>query len=123
MMKYVDKKRGLFCRSLNEDHVEGSCNPWALLCSAIIAQAAADCSNWDPDDPEAFNVPKYQGRRDLLTRAALESFIDSEWLDWLLCWQDEITTQSVREELRCRMWQKGRKRVCKVNFDMMGRIS
>lgn len=122
MMKYVDKKRGRFCRSLNEEHVAGSCNPWALLCSAIIAQAAVDCSNWDPDDPEAFNVPKSQSRRDL-TRASLESFIDSEWLDWLLCWQDQITTLSVREELRSRMWQKGRKRVCKVNFDMMGRIS
>lgn len=108
MMMYVDKKRGRFCRSLNEEHVAGSCNPWALLCSAIIAQAAVDCSNWDPDDPEAFNVPKIQSRRDL------ESFIDSDWLDWLLCWQDEITTLSVREELRRRMWQKGPKCVRKV---------
>ena len=122
MIKYVDKERGRFCRSLNEDHVAGSCNPWALLCSAIIAQAAVDCSNWDPADPEAFCLPKSQNRR-YLTKEALESFIDSEWLDWLLCWQSEITTLSVREELRCRMWQKGRKRVCKVNFDMMGRIA
>ena len=121
MLKYIDKKRGRFCRSLNEDHVAGSCNPWALLCSAIIAQAAVDCSNWDPSDPEAFCVPKSQNRRDL-TQSALESFIDSEWLDWLLCWQDEITTLAVREELRSRMWQKGRKRVCKVNFDMMERL-
>ncbi|MBQ1573318.1 MAG: hypothetical protein IIZ78_19520 [Clostridiales bacterium] len=120
-MMYVDKKRGLFCRSLNEEHVAGSCNPWALLCSAIIAQAAVDCSNWDPDDPEAFHVPKSQNRR-YLTRSALESFIDSDWLDWLLCWQSAITTLSVREELRSRMGQKGQKRVCKVNFDMMGRI-
>ncbi len=122
MMKYVDKQRGRFCRSLNEDHVASSCNPWALLCSAIIAQAAVDCSNWDPSDPEAFCVLKSRNRRDL-TQSALESFIDSEWLDWLLCWQDEITTLSVRDELRSRMWQKGQKRVCKVNFDMMGRIT
>lgn len=117
MIKYVDKKRGRFCRSLNEEHVAGSCNPWALLCSAIIAQAAVDCSNWDPADPNALRAPKTQNRR-YLTRASLESFIDSDWLDWLLCWQNEITTLSVREELRCRMWEKGRKRVCKVNFDM-----
>lgn len=105
MMKYVDKKRGRFCRSLNEDHVAGSCNPWALLCSAIIAQAAVDCSNWDPEDPEALCVPKSWNRR-YLTQSALEYFIDSEWLDCLLCWQDQITTLSVREELRRRMWQK-----------------
>lgn len=122
MMKYVDKQRGRFCRSLNEDHVAGSCNPWALLCSAIIAQAAVDCSNWDPADPEAEWAGLKGSRRDL-TQEALESFIDSDWLDWLLCWQDQITTLSVREELRSRMWQKGRKRVCKVNFDMMGRIT
>lgn len=121
-MMYVDKKRGRFYRSLNEDHVAGSCNPWALLCSAIIAQGCSGLLKLDPDDPEAFNVPKSQSRGDL-TRASLESFIDSDWLDWLLCWQDQITTLSVREELRSRMWQKGRKRVRKVNFDMMGRIS
>lgn len=122
MLKYVDKERGRFCRSLNEDHVAGSCNPWALLCSAIIAQAAVDCSNWDPADPDAEWAGLKGSRRDL-TQEALESFIDSDWLDWLLCWQDEITTLSVREELRSRMWEKGRKRVCKVNFDMMGRIT
>lgn len=122
MLKYVDKERGRFCRSLNEDHVAGSCNPWALLCSAIIAQAAVDCSNWDPADPDAEWAGLKGSRRDL-TQEALESFIDSDWLDWLLCWQDEITTLSVREELRSRMWEKGRKRVCKVNFDRMGRIT
>lgn len=122
MLKYVDKERGRFCRSLNEDHVAGSCNPWALLCSAIIAQAAVDCSNWDPSDPDA-EWAGLKGSRRELTQEALESFIDSDWLDWLLCWQDEITTLSVREELRSRMWQKGRKRVRKVNFDMMGRIT
>lgn len=122
MLKYVDKERGRFCRSLNEDHVAGSCNPWALLCSAIIAQAAMDCSHWDPSDPEAEWASMKGSRRDL-TQEALEDFINSEWLDWLLCWQDEITTLSIREELRSRMWQKGRKRVCKVNFDMMGRIT
>ena len=122
MLKYVDKERGRFCRSLNEDHVSGSCNPWALLCSAIIAQAAVDCSNWDPADPEA-EMAGLKGSRRYLTQEALESFIDSDWLDWLLSWQSEITTLSVREELRSRMWEKGRKRVCKVNFDMMGRIT
>lgn len=122
MLKYVDKERGRFCRSLNEDHVAGSCNPWALLCSAIIAQAAVDCSNWDPADPEAEWASMKGSRRDL-TQEALEEFIDSDWLDWLLCWQSEIATLSVREELRSRMWEKGRKRVCKVNFDMMGRIT
>lgn len=122
MLKYVDKERGRFCRSLNEDHVAGSCNPWALLCSAIIAQAAVDCSNWDPADPEAEWAGLKGSRRDL-TQEALESFIDSDWLDWLLSWQSEITTLSVREELRSRMWEKGQKRVCKVNFDMMGRIT
>lgn len=122
MLKYVDKERGRFCRSLNEDRVAGSCNPWALLCSAVIAQAAVDCSNWDPSDPEA-NWACLKGSRRYLTQEALEAFIDSDWLDWLLSWQTEITTLSVREELRSRMWQKGRKRVCKVNFDMMGRIT
>ena len=122
MLTYVDKERCRFCRSLNEDHVAGSCNPWALLCSAIIAQAAVDCSNWDPADPEAEWASMKGSQRDL-TQEALEDFINSDWLDWLLCWQSEITTLSVREELRSRMWEKGRKRVCKVNFDMMGRIT
>lgn len=122
MSESFDNERGRFCRSLNEDHVAGSCNPWALLCSAIIAQAAVDCSNWDPADPEAEWASMKGSRRDL-TQEALEDFINSDWLDWLLCWQSEITTLSVREELRSRMWEKGRKRVCKVNFDMMGRIT
>jgi len=99
MMKYVDVgKTGRFCRSLNVDHVAGSCNPWALLSAAIIAQAAVDCSNFSFDDPEA-TWATHGGSRPYLTLNALRDFINSDWLDMLLCWQKDITPLSVCEEL------------------------
>lgn len=105
MMKYVDVgKAGRFCRSLNEDHAAGSCNPWALLSAAIIAQAAVDCSNFSFDDPDAEAAK--QGNRPYLTLSALRDFINSDWIDMLLCWQKDITPLSVCEELCRRMWQK-----------------
>ena len=105
MMKYVDVgKAGRFRRSLNEDHVAGSCNPWALLSAAIIAQAAVDCSNFSFDDPNA-EAAKHGGNRKYLTLAALRDFINSDWIDMLLCWQKDITPLSVCEELVRRIYE------------------
>ena len=105
MMKYVDVvKAGIFRRSLNEGHVAGSCNPWALLSAAIIAQAAVDCSNFTFEDPDA-KAAKHSGNRQYLTLAALRDFINSDWIDMLLCWQKDITPLSVCEELVRRIYE------------------
>ena len=95
MMKYVDVgKAGRFCRSLNEDHVAGSCNPWALLSAAIIAQAAVDCSNFTFDDPDA-SWAKHGGNRPYVTFTALRDFINSDWIDMLLCSERHHSSLSV----------------------------
>ena len=94
---YVKKNSERFCRSLDYSMVAGQSNPYALLASAVIAQAAVDCTNWSKDDPDAKcardDVRKY------LTFTALRNFINSDWIDMLLCWQHEVTPLSVCEEL------------------------
>lgn len=73
-------------------------NPWKLLAAAIIFQAAADCQSWTPE----IEKPCYSYLRDgirYLRRDKLIEFINSDWIDLLLCWQNEIKPEAVCEEL------------------------
>lgn len=72
-------------------------NPYQLLASAILLQAAIDCSSWDPSlEEQHIDV-----RADIKYRrfAKLREFINSDWIDMLLCWQHQITPEGYCEEL------------------------
>ena len=100
--KYQCKHRGHICRSVNEARVAGEYHPLRMLCSAVIAQAAVDCDLIGMyGEEEILNSasksavsPKAE-----MTVAALERFICSDWLDFLLSWQDEFSADSVAEKL------------------------
>ena len=70
---------------------------FALLAGAILLQAAIDCSNWRPElEKSVIDV-----RADIKYRryAKLREFINSDWIDMLLCWQHQITPEGYCEEL------------------------
>lgn len=74
-------------------------NPWKLLASAVIFQAAVDCQNWTPEiEKPCYSSNQKNGLR-YLRRGKLIEFINSDWLDVLLGWQNEITVEAVCEEL------------------------
>lgn len=73
-------------------------NPWQLLAGAILLQAAIDCSNWRPELELEATIDV---RADIRYRrfAKLREFINSDWIDMLLCWQHQITPDGYCEEL------------------------
>jgi hypothetical protein len=96
--KSTTDERERFCRSLDYAEVAGKTEPYALLAAAVIAQAAVDCSEWTPEAEKAnsYDVIK-KGVNCRFAR--LRDFINSDWIDLLLCWQHEVTPDAVREEL------------------------
>ena len=94
----MKQDRDQFCRSLDYAVVAGKTNPYALLAAAVIAQAAVDCSEWTPEVEKANSIDVI--RNGVNCRfARLRDFINSDWIDLLLCWQHEVTPDAVREEL------------------------
>ena len=98
MSKYIKKDEERFCRSLDYAEVAGKTNPYALLAAAVIAQAAVDCSQYDPaiETPYSIEVQR-KGVNCRFNR--LRDFINSDWVDILLSWQNQITPEAVCEEL------------------------
>lgn len=98
MSKYVRQDEERFCRSLDYAEVAGKTNPYALLAAAVIAQAAIDCSEYKP---EFESVSWGRNETDVRLRRfyKLREFINSDWIDLLLCWQHEVTPEGVCEEL------------------------
>ena len=78
-------------------------DPYKLLAAAVIFQAAVDCENWSPEleNPQysSCNMNGLVYRR----KGKLKEFINSDWIDLLLCWQHEIKPEAVCEELVRRM--------------------
>ena len=99
--RYVDKKGGAvrLNRSYDSDYIDIR-DPWKALAAAIIFQAAVDCENWTPsiEDPCYYTGGSKAGIK-MLRKEKLTEFINSDWLDLLLCWQHEITPEAVCEEL------------------------
>ena len=56
MSKYIKQNEERFCRSLDYTAVAGKTNPYALLAAAVIAQAAVDCSEYDPDIEMPYSI-------------------------------------------------------------------
>lgn len=93
------KRTGRLNRSFDFVELAGDSNPWKLLASAIIFQAAADCQNWKPELEEPFSNSSSLNGLQYMRRAKLIQFINSDWLDLLLSWQTEIKPEAVCEEL------------------------
>lgn len=100
---YYQKTTGRLNRSYDLFTLGGDTNPWKLLAAAIIFQAAVDCDQWRPEiedpKPSSQNFNGIQYRR----RAKLIQFINSDWIDMLLSWQNEIKPEAVCEELARRL--------------------
>ncbi len=97
--KYYERKTGRLNRSYDFIEQSGSGNPWQLLASAIIFQAAADCDAWDPEiEKPCYNSSHLAGLQ-YRRREKLVEFINSDWIDMLLSWQTEVRPDAVREEL------------------------
>ena len=94
----IQEDRERFCRSLDYAVVAGKTNPYALLAAAVIAQAAVDCSEYDPSIEVPYSIEvKRKGINCRFDK--LRDFINSDWIDMLLSWQNQITPEAVCEEL------------------------
>ena len=98
MSKYIKQNEERFCRSLDYTAVAGKTNPYALLAAAVIAQAAVDCSEYNPDIEIPYSI-EVQRKGVNCRFDKLREFINSDWVDMLLSWQNKITPESVCEEL------------------------
>ena len=92
---HYKSKTGRLNRNWTEMLVSGSYDPYRMLAAAILFQAAVDCSSWSP---AVDAKPKHSGNI-YLRRAKLVEFINSDWIDHLLSWQNQITPAGYREEL------------------------
>ena len=99
-MSYTYKRKtDQLHRSFDFVLLAGDSNPWKLLSAAIIFQAAADCQNWKPELEEAFSNSSSLNGLPYMRKAKLIQFINSDWIDVLLSWQNEIQPEAVCEEL------------------------
>ena len=99
-IKYqYERKTGRLNRSYDFVEQSGAGNPWKLLASAIIFQAAVDCSLWDSEiEKPCYNSSHLAGLQ-YRRHAKLVEFINSDWIDMLLSWQKEVRPEAVCEEL------------------------
>ncbi len=98
----MKQDRERFCRSLDYAVVAGKTNPYALLAAAVIAQAAVDCSEYDPAIEVPYSI-EVQQRGVNCRFNKLREFINSDWIDILLSWQNQVTAEAVCEELTRRI--------------------
>lgn len=81
------------------ENAGASGDPYKLLAAAIIFQAAADCQNWTPAiEGSSLDAGRQYGIR-YMRFNMLKQFINSDWIDMLLSWQNEIKPEAVCEEL------------------------
>lgn len=100
---YIKKSVTLW-RSYENDDLQGESDPWKLLCSAIIFQAAADADAIRLYGEGSFDLHRYaKGAMDCMTKKDMVRFINSDWLDSLLSWQRDISVDSVAENLYNRL--------------------
>lgn len=94
-----ERRTGRLNRSFDIAEEQPQGDPWQLLASAIIFQAAADCDAWDPEiEKPCYNSSHLAGLQ-YRRRGKLVEFINSDWIDMLLSWQTEIKPEAVCEEL------------------------
>lgn len=93
-------KEGSLWRSYDYIENAGTTDPYKLLCSAIIFQAAQDCEAIRRCGEGTFSLERYaKGAMNEMTVQAMVNFINSDWLEFLLEWTDCVTIEGVRENL------------------------
>lgn len=91
---------GSMWRSYENMQQCGTGNPYKLLCSAIVFQAAVDCEAIKRYGEGTFALSRYaKDCNKEMTRKAMTNFINSDWLEFLLCWTDCVKLDAVRENL------------------------
>lgn len=103
--RYVEIKQGpvRLNRSFENEYLEID-DPYKALAAAVIFQAAVDCTNWSPDiESPCYHTGGAKGAVKFMRKGKLQEFISSDWLEWLLCWQHDISVEAVREELTRRL--------------------
>ena len=100
-MKTEDRSAKLW-RTYDSELVQVG-DPYKLLASAIVFQAAVDCDMVARLGEDSFFFTTHTGYLPWITKTNLEEFIHSDWLDLLLVWQGDISVNAVRQELERRL--------------------
>ena len=98
-MSNTDNAAGLW-RSYDFVEQSGIGDPYKLLCSAIVFQAAVDCEAIHRYGEGSFDLARYaKGAFQEMSIPNMLDFINGEWLEWLLSWTDCVSIEAVRENL------------------------
>lgn len=93
-------EEGSLWRSYDFIENAGTSNPYKLLCSAIVFQAAQDCEAIRRYGEDKYFLARYaKGSMTEMSVQAMINFINSDWLELLLEWTDCVTIEGVRENL------------------------
>lgn len=104
MSTTYEKKTATLWRSYDYVEQAGEGNPFKLLCSAIVFQAACDCEAIKKYGEATYDLYRYaKGAVVEMSRQSMVDFIKGEWLENLLSWQGEISIDAVRENLMERL--------------------
>lgn len=104
MSKKYESKSASIWRSYDFVEQLGTGDPYRLLCSAIVFQCAADCEAVKRYGEGSFLLQKYaKGAFQEMSVTNILDFINSEWLEFLLSWQDNISIEAVKENLKRRL--------------------
>lgn len=98
----IEDKTANLWRSYDSEMVQVG-NPYKLLASAIVFQAAVDCEMVARLGEDSFFFATHTGYLPYVSVKNLEQFIKSDWLALLLAWQGDISTDAVRQELERRL--------------------
>ena len=93
------RRTGRLNRSFDVCEEQRQGDPWKLLAAAVVFQAAVDCEMWTPEiEQPCYNSSSLNGLP-YMRKAKLIQFINSDWIEFLLSWQDNISIEAVRENL------------------------
>lgn len=105
MINKTENKTASLWRSYDFVEQLGTGNPYKLLCSAIVFQCANDCEAISRYGEGTAMLAKYaKGAFQEMSVTNILDFIDGEWLEFLLSWQDNISIEAVRENLKGRLF-------------------
>ena len=98
-MPKIENTAGLW-RSYDFVEQCGIGNPYKLLCSAIVFQAAVDCEAIKRYGEGTFDLARYaKGAFQEMSIPNIMDFINGDWLEYLLSWTDCVSIEAVRENL------------------------
>lgn len=100
MSTKYEKKTDRLNRSYDFIDQLGCGDPYKLLSAAIVFQAAVDCDAIKKYGEGTYMLAHYaKGAFQEMSITNMLDFINGEWLDFLLSWQDNITTNGIKENL------------------------